>query len=382
MVCEYSHPAGSDSRFGCCLLLEGCFLLARLRTTALLPALAVVLGLVIGALLMLAAGKNPAEAYWAMLVGAFGGADRFGRTLEKATPLVMGGLAVALAFKAGLFNIGGQGQLLLGAAFGAYIGFRFSMPSVLHIPLTMLIGGLVASLLGMVVGALKAYQGDPRGDQHDHAQLRRRELHRLARQQGRTLERPRRWGDRPHAAGQPVGRDPKVGGLPLGFAVAVLAALAVWWLLERSTFGFEIKTAGANKFAATYAGIKVNRIVIATMGLSAFLAGVGGSIETQGVVGRFEPGFNTGLGFDGITIALLARTNPLAVVPAALLIGAMDAGSSRMQSISKVEPEIISVIQACILFFIAAPSVVRYLTRLRAVEAGEDSVSLSAGWGA
>ncbi|MEZ5380114.1 MAG: ABC transporter permease [Acidimicrobiales bacterium] len=357
-------------------------MLARLRTTALLPALAVVLGLVIGALLMLAAGKNPAEAYWAMLVGAFGGADRFGRTLEKATPLVMGGLAVALAFKAGLFNIGGQGQLLLGAAFGAYIGFRFSMPSVLHIPLTMLIGGLVASLLGMVVGALKAYRGT-------HEVISTIMLNFVAANFTDWLaSRDGPWNDPDGGAiartplVNPSAEIPKVGGLPLGFAVAVLAALAVWWLLERSTFGFEIKTAGANKFAATYAGIKVNRIVIATMGLSAFLAGVGGSIETQGVVGRFEPGFNTGLGFDGITIALLARTNPLAVVPAALLIGAMDAGSSRMQSISKVEPEIISVIQACILFFIAAPSVVRYLTRLRAVEAGEDSVSLSAGWGA
>jgi simple sugar transport system permease protein len=356
--------------------------IARLRQTVLLPGLAVVLGLIIGAILMLAAGKNPIQAYWAMAEGAFGSGERFGRTLEKATPLVMGGLAVALAFKAGLFNIGGQGQLLLGAAFAAWVGFNFSMPSVLHIPLGLLVGGLVASLLGMLVGALKAYRGT-------HEVISTIMLNFVAANFTDWLaSRDGPWND-PNGGAiartpliKPSAEIPKVAELPLGFLVAVGAAVAVWWLLERSTLGFEIKTAGANKFAATYAGIKVNWIIVTTMGLSAFLAGVGGAIETQGVVGRFEPGFNTGLGFDGITIALLARTNPLAVVPAALLIGAMDAGSSRMQSVAKVEPEIISVIQACILFFIAAPSVVRYITRLREIGDAEDGVRLSAGWGA
>ena len=132
--------------------------------------------------------------------------------------------------------------------------------------------------------------------------------------------------------------------------------------------GFEIRTVGANRHAAKYAGIKVARITIIAMCISAFLAGVGGSIETLGVVGRFEPGFNAGLGFDGITIALLARTNPLAVIPAALLLGAMDAGASLMQARTPVEPDIVTIIQAIILFFVAAPIVVRYIIRRRAGE--------------
>ncbi len=352
----------------------------QFKRSALLPLLAVVLGLLVGAVLILAAGNNPASAYWAMAQGAFAGGDEFGRTLEKATPLVLAGLAVAVAFKAGLFNIGGQGQLLLGAAFSAYIGFRFSLPGFLHIPLAMLVGGLVASLLGFLVGALKAFRGT-------HEVISTIMLNFVAANFTDWLaSRDGPWND---PEGGAIARTPliaesaqipRIGGLPLGFLVAVLAAVACWWLISRSTLGFEISTTGLNAAAAKYAGIKTRWIMMLSMGISAFLAGVGGAIETQGVVNRFEPGFNSGLGFDGITIALLARTNPLAVVPAALLIGAMDAGSTLMQSRANVAPEIINVIQASILFFIAAPSVVRYLARLREADESE-GVSLSAGWG-
>ena len=172
---------------------------------------------------------------------------------------------------------------------------------------------------------------------------------------------------------------PHVGGLPLGFLVAVAAAIVCCWLLERTTTGFEIRTVGANRHAAKYAGIKVARITILAMAVSAFLAGLGGSIETLGVVGRFEPGFNAGLGFDGITIALLARTNPLAVVPAALLLGGMDAGSSLMQSRTGVAPEVINIIQAFILFFVAAPIAVRWILRRR--ERDDEPLQLTTGWG-
>jgi simple sugar transport system permease protein len=154
----------------------------------------------------------------------------------------------------------------------------------------------------------------------------------------------------------------------------------IWWILERTTLGFEIKTVGANRFAAAYAGISGVKMIVLTMTISAFLAGLGGAIQTTGVVGRFQPGFNTGLGFDGITIALLAQTNPIAVIPAALLLGAMDAGSSLMQAESSVEPEIISLIQAFILFLVAAPAVVRWITRIRQAGEGEQ-IQLSSGWG-
>lgn len=347
----------------------------------LLPLLSVVFGLLVGASLILLAGNNPVDAFSAMIRGAFTGGDAVGRTLDKATPLVMGGLAVAVAFKAGLFNIGGQGQILLGAAFAAWAGFTFDLPAAIHIPFAMIIGGLSASLLGWLVGALKASRGT-------HEVITTIMLNFVAANLTDWLaSRGGPWTD-PNGgaiARTPLIRDtaelPRIGGLPTGFLVAVIAALACWWLIERSTFGFEIRTTGLSAHAARYAGIKTRRIIVLTMMISAFLAGIGGAIETQGVVGRFQPGFNSGLGFDGITIALLARTNPLAVLPAAVLIGAMDAGSTLMQSEADVAPEITNVIQASILFFVAAPSVVRYVVRLRSEQAGNEGVRLSSGWG-
>ncbi len=349
-------------------------------SSVVLPLIAVVLGLVLGALLILISGDNPITAYRGLLSGSLGGSDAIGRTLEKATPLVMGGLAVAFAFKAGLFNIGGQGQLLLGAAFAGWAGYALDLPAIIHIPFAMLLGGLAASVLGAVAGLLKATRGT-------HEVISTIMLNFVAANFTEWLvSRDGPWKD---PEGGSLARTPEIlssaelprwGPLPTGFLVAVAAAVFIWWLVKKSTLGFEIRTVGANPNAATYAGISVTRITVIAMGLSAMLAGIGGAIQTQGVNGRFEPGFNTGLGFDGITIALLARTNPIAVIPSAMLIGALDAGSTQMQSLTDVEPEIISVIQAMILFFVAAPSAVRWLLRQRDL-GDEPEMQLATGWG-
>jgi simple sugar transport system permease protein len=352
------------------------------RQQLTLSLLAVLLGLIVGGILMLTSGANPLTAYRAMLRGAFGGSQEFGRTLEKATPLILAGLAVAFALKAGLFNIGGQGQLLVGAAFSAWAGFRFDMPAVIHVPFALLVGAAAASVLGFIVGILKATRGV-------HEVISTIMLNFVAANFTDWLaSRDGPWND---PTGGAIARTPKVAksaeiprlaDLPLGFAVAVGAAVLIWWIVSRTTLGFDVVTTGRNPNAAKYSGISVVKITVITMMISAALAGLGGAIETQGVVGRFEPGFNRGIGFDGITIALLARTNPLAVIPAALLIGAMDAGSSLMQSKSGVEPEIISIIQAVILLLVAAPSVVRWIVHRRSQpdqEPGQDQGPVPAG---
>jgi len=345
-----------------------------------LPLAAVVAGLAIGALAIFATGENPVTAYGGLAEGALGSWDGVGRTLEKATPLVMGGLAVAFAFKAGLFNIGGQGQLLLGAAFAGWAGYALDLPMIIHIPVAMLIGGLAASVLGAFAGLLKATRGT-------HEVISTIMLNFVASNFTDWLaSRDGPWND---PNGGAIARTPeilgsaelpRIGALPTGFLVAVAAAIFVWWVVKHSTLGFRIRTVGANPNAATYAGISVTRVTVAAMGISAMLAGLGGAIQTLGVNGRFEPGFNTGLGFDGITIALLARTNPLAVVPAALLIGALDAGTTLMQSRTDVQPEVVQVIQALILFFVAAPSAVRWILRQRDL-GDEPEVRLATGWG-
>jgi ABC-type uncharacterized transport system permease subunit len=171
----------------------------------------------------------------------------------------------------------------------------------------------------------------------------------------------------------------KIGSVPIGFFISIVAAFIVWWLLWKTTTGFEIRMVGLNPNAARYAGIKVARTVILTMVISAILAGLGGAVETLGVVGRYQPGFNTGLGFDGITIAMLGKTHPFGTIPAALLVGAMKAGASEMQFSSGVAKEITDVIQALILFFVAADVIVRTLLRMR--ETGGEEVKLSTGWG-
>lgn len=343
------------------------------------PFAAIVLALVIGAIILRLSGASPLAAYRALLVGAFGDGDAFGRTLEKSTPLIFSGLAVAFAFKAGLFNIGGQGQLLVGALASGVAGFAIDgLPAIIHVPLALLIGGLVGGLYGAIPGALKTYTGA-------HEVITTIMLNFVA------INLTDYLADGPLKDTEGLGiiaRTPAVlesavippiGPIPTGFLLAVLLAAITWYLLQKTTVGYEIRTVGLNPFAAQYAGMKVARTIILTMLLSGLFAGLGGGVETLGVVGRFQPGFNTGLGFDGITIALLGKTNPFGVIPAALLVGAMRAGSSQMQFDADVSAEIIDVVLALMLFFVAADMIVRYIIRVRAEDS--EQVTLSTGWG-
>ncbi len=344
-----------------------------------IPLAAVLLAAVIGAVILLVSGVNPLAAYGALFKGSFGSLAAFSRTLEKATPLVFSGLAVAFAFKAGLFNIGAQGQLLFGAITAAAVGFGIhGLPPYIHVPLALLAGALAGGVFSAVPGALKAYTGA-------HEVITTIMLNYVAINITDYLaDGP--WKDT--SPGNIVARTPEiaaaaripvVGGIPLGFVLSLGIAVVAWWLLWRTTLGFEIRTVGLNPHAARYSGMKVARTVILTMVISGLLAGIGGAVETQGVVYRYQPGFNVGLGFDGITIALLGRTHPLGVIPAALLVGAMKAGSSMMQFNAGVAKEITDVIQALILFFVAADMIVRWILRIRAEEG--EKITLSTGWG-
>jgi len=342
------------------------------------PLVAVLLGALIGAILLLISGVNPIDAYGALMKGAFGSPVAIQRTLEKATPLVFSGLAVAFAFKSGLFNIGAQGQLLIGAIVAAYAGYAIEgVPAIIHAPLALLIGGLAGALYGFIPGALKTYTGA-------HEVIVTIMLNYVAINITDYLaDGP--WKDT--SPGnivartlkiQPSAELPILGHVPLGFIFAVLAAIIVWWILYRTTLGYEIRTVGLNSSAAQYAGIRVARMIIVTMMISGFLAGLGGAVETLGIVGRFQPGFNAGLGFDGITVALLGKTSPFGVIPAAILLGAMRAGASQMQFSAGVAKEITDVITAFILFFVAADVIVKKLIRQRAAD--DEKVTLSSGW--
>jgi simple sugar transport system permease protein len=353
------------------------WLLTTWRTVSV-PIAAVLLAALIGAIILLVSGADPIQAYAALLKGGFGDLEAFSRTLEKATPLVFSGLAISFAFKAGLFNIGAQGQLLIGAIVSAALGFMIEgLPAYIHAPLALLGGAAAGALFAAIPGVLKTYTGA-------HEVITTIMLNYIAINITDFLaDGP--WKDT--SPGNIVARTPKImdtavipdiAGIPIGFLIAVLFAVIVWWVLNYTTIGFEIRTVGQNPDAAHYAGISVAWMVILAMVLSGFLAGMGGGVETQGVVGRYQPGFNTGLGFDGITIALLGKTSPFGVIPAAILVGAMEAGSSQMQFNADVAKEIIDVIQALILFFVAADMIVRWIIRVRAEGEG---LTLTTGWG-
>jgi simple sugar transport system permease protein len=342
------------------------------------PVAAVVLALLIGGVILWISGADPIKAYQALYKGSFGSPAALGRTLQKATPLIFSGLAITFAFKAGLFNIGAQGQLLFGAITAAVVGFAVKgLPVYIHAPLALLCGGLAGLLYGAIPGALKVFTGA-------HEVITTIMLNYIAINITDWLADGILKDTSP---GNIVARTPKIlatakigeiGTVPIGFLLAILAAVVIWWLLNYTTIGFEIRTVGLNPNAARYSGMKVATMVILAMMISGFLAGMGGAVETLGVVGRYQPGFNAGLGVEGITIALLGRTNPFGVIPAAILVGAMKAGASQMQFSAGVAKEITDVIQALILFFVAADVIVRKLLFIRTSE--KDRPMLSTGW--
>lgn len=353
-------------------------ILTKIWRAVNVPLGAVVLALLIGAVILVVSGADPIEAYAALFEGAFGSPVAITRTLEKATPLIFGGLAVAFAFKAGLFNIGAQGQLLFGALTAAVVGFGIhGVPPILHALLALIAGGLAGALYGAIPGALKVYTGA-------HEVITTIMLNYIA------INITDYFADGPlkdTSPGNIVARTPEIldsaripslVGIPIGFILAIIAAVVIWWLLYFTITGFEIRTVGLNPHAARYAGMKVAFTIILTMVISGFLAGLGGAVETLGVVGRYQPGFNIGLGFEGITVALLGRTHPFGVIPAAILIGAMKAGSSQMQFTAGVAKEITDVIQALILFFVAADVIVRKVFRIKKAEV--EAPALSSGW--
>jgi ABC-type uncharacterized transport system permease subunit len=347
-----------------------------------LPIAAVVIALLLGAGLIWLNGSNPWTAYTELVDGALGSKDDVARTLARATPVTLTGLAVIVGMKGGLFNIGAQGQLLLGATFAAWVGYQFSgLPSVLHVPLGLLVGGVLGLLPAALAGFLKAYRGA-------HEVITTIMLNVILVNMTEYLVGARGPFHDPDAGAisrtpriQPSAEIPDVWGLPVGYLLAVVAAVAIWYLITRTTIGFRITTVGQNKNAAHYGGISAARITVLAMAISGFLAGLGGAIETQGVFDRYEAGFNVGLGFDGITVALLARIQPLLAIPAALLLGIMRAGQSQMAFKAGVPQEIIDVILAIILLLVCAPIVVRWLLRLRRPRDEGAAIRLSSGWG-
>ncbi len=362
----------------------------RLRAVALLPTIAILLALVIGAVVIILSsplirGFDPAlplVAYGALAQGAFGSVQAAVNTLVNATPLVLAGLAVGIGFKAGLFNIGAQGQFLLGAvsATVAAIALNDASPWV-AIPLSLLAGMAGGLAWGFIPGFLKAFTGA-----HEVVttiMLNFVAVHLVA----YVISGPLRGANVTFARTD----DFMAGALPvligrnghLGLLFVVVAVPLAWWVIYRSTVGFEIRTVGANPDAARYAGMHPRWITILTMSACGLLAGLAGAGEILGEVGYMPASYGTTVGFDAIAVALLGRAHPVGILFAGLLFGAMQAGAGLMQVQAGVPAQMVGLLQAIILFFLAAELVVRRFLRVRGAgpEMAQELQTVSASYG-
>lgn len=352
----------------------------------LIPFLAILTAVVLGGIIIASVGGNPFLAFIGLIQGSFGSTKALSETAVWATPFILAGLAVALAFKGGLFNIGAEGQLALGAVSSALVGYAlpqwlgFDLPKIIHLPLAIIVGMIMGAFWAAIVGFLKAYTGG-------HEVINTIMMNYIALNTISFLlngpmkdKSPTNVIARTPLIAESARMPPIFDGLRVhwGFVLALLAAFLVWWLLNKTTLGFEIRTVGANPDAAKYAGINVKRTIITTMALSGMLAGLAGSLEVTGLNYRHELGFSIGYGFDAIAIALLGKSHPLGVVLAAILFAAMRNGATRMQFLTQMPVDLISMLQALILLFVAADAIIRFIYRIKSK--GE-RVVLTRGWG-
>lgn len=289
-------------------------------------------------------------------------------TMTNATPLILAGLAVGVAFRGGLFNIGGQGQLIVGAIAASWVGFTLSLPPFIHMLVAMIAAAMAGAIWGLIVGILKARV-------NSNEVILTIMLNFVAAFLLQYLIKKPSFTGPGGFPGKSMSVDASaaypmlLGGnfrLHGGFIVALLMALLVWWLMERSTLGFKIRAVGANSSAAHTAGISVPIVIMATMAIAGALAGLAGTAPALGTEKFLTVGVAANYGFDALTVALLGRSKPRGIVLAGLLFGAMNAGGSLMQAAANIPVDIVQVSQAIIVLLIAAPPLVRWILRLPA----------------
>lgn len=327
----------------------------------LVPITAVIIALLIASVIIIVIGKNPLTAYAIMLEGAFGGAEPLANTIIKMTPLILTGLAVGFGFRAGVFNIGAEGQMTMGALAGAMVAMNIGgIPSVIAIPLSILVGMLAGAFWASIAGFLKAFTGA-------HEVISTIMLNWIAVNIASFMVTG------PLAIGSGTPKSPEIAEasklpvilkvqateLSIGIFIAIVVAILMYVLIEKTTTGYELKSVGFNPFAAEYGGISIKKSIVLTMAISGALAGMAGIVDLLGVTPhRFVGELTGGRGFDGITIALIGRNNPIGIIFAALLIAALRTGSNAMQIRAQIPNDIVMIIQGIVIFLVAAERIV------------------------
>jgi general nucleoside transport system permease protein len=390
-----THPAGKDVARRVSGIDE------KLGRAILTPLLALVLALAVGAVIIMvtdvdawrlmgedfgAAVGGMLEGVWIayreLFRGAFGSVRAISETLFTASPLILAGLAVAVGFRTGLFNIGARGQMFAGGLFALWVGLHVELPAFIHIPIALVAAIIGGGLWGGLAGFLKARFGA-------HEVITTIMLNFVAaffvlyilktslfQEAGSNLPQSAPIPD--SARLPPIFADQYRVNISL-----IIAVLAVWfihWLLFRSTIGFEFRAAGLSPSASAYAGMNVSFLYTAVMFVSGGLAGLAGASMTLGLPPyTVTSNFPGTIGFDAIALALLGRSHPVGVLWAGLLFGALIAGGRTMQAAAGVSVDLVIVMQALIIIFIAAPALVRAVFRIKAAEA--EPTQLTKGWG-
>ena len=318
--------------------------------TILFSLISIVLGLLVGAIALLIAGKDPIQAYSAMIEGVFGKPKYIAWVIIRSTPLILTGLSIAFAFKTGLFNIGAEGQFIIGALVATMVGSAIQLPAIIHVPLTLLkskfgINEVIAAImLNWIAFYLSNFTikntwlAKPNSEAsvsiHDSATIGINWLTDL------------------------VGPATKVNW---GIVISIIFVLAIAFILFKTTLGYELRGVGHNKFGAEYGGIDVNKSILKSMAIAGILASAAGAIQVMGVSQNITIlASPEGYGFDGIAVALIANSNPIGVIFSGLLFGAFKYGGTKMQAVG-APSEVVNIVIGSIVYFIALSSVLRML---------------------
>jgi general nucleoside transport system permease protein len=352
-------------------------------SAVVVPIASVILGFLVAAIAIVATGADPTQAYLALFQGAFTNTNAFAETLVSTVPYIFLGLGVALGFRAGLFNIGAEGQFYIGALAGVFVAYNVrGLSALIEIPLALLAAMAAGFVYAGIAGFLKAQTGA-------HEVITTIMLNYVAFLIANYLVTTPGLMLDPHARGlirtpyiDPNATLPIIfagSRLHLGFVLALLAIPAVWFLIERTTLGFRLRAVGFNAGAARAAGISVARTTVLAMGISGALAATAGIVQMLGVQHDMTAAVASGYGFDAIAVALLARSNPWGILPAALLFGALHNGASFMQLQTQVSSDLISIVQASVIVFVAAPEIIRWLLRIRGHQVGAVAITQREG---
>jgi general nucleoside transport system permease protein len=334
---------------------------------AMLPVMGIFVGALVGALVILAKGVSPIEAYTALLDGAFGSLDSLSNSLIKTIPLGFTGLAIILSYKAGIFNIGAEGQLHLGAVAATLVGTMFiDMNPVLHITLCFLIAAIFGGIFGLLPGLAKAYKG------FNEIVITTLLNYIAILFVSYLIQGPMKMKDQYFPQSAPLSKSAVLPvvipgtQLHLGIILLVITCIIVYFVIFKTTFGFKMRAVGFNLRAAQYGGVDSRKIMALSMAISGAVAGIAGATEIMGVQGRLIENFSPGYGYDAIAVALLANLNPLWLLLSSFFFGALRNGANSMQIATGVPVSFVYIIQAlAVLFVVGSTGMPRFMKIVR-----------------